>query len=354
MKRLNSVTPTEAMIADIRAKSLPGRVYNLSAGDPDLPPCDALKEAYYSSNLNTTHRYCSSAGLPALREKLWKNTDEVIISNGAKQLIYMSLSAVTQPGNEVVIIGPCWTSYMRICSLLGLRFNLLTGAAENRYIPDISQIKAAVTKNTAAVLMNTPNNPTGAVYPDEFVHEVLDVVRANDSRLITDEIYRYISDVPFHTLRGEKDVIVIDGFSKSLSVTGWRLGYAIASKEIIDAMIGIQSQMSGPPGTLMQSILLSAFDTLRYSTFDDYRERVDVLCDIPKFSAARPQGGFYFYVPICSNWESSAALCEKMLMQHSIALTPGDDYGVARTVRISVASEPVEALREIKELLTEI
>ena len=354
MKRINAVRPTEAMLADVRAKSLPGRVYNLSAGDPNLPPCRALLDAYKSVSAESSHNYCSSTGLPSLRAKLWPNPSEVIIANGAKQLIYMSLAAVTKPGDEVVIIGPCWTSFMRICDLLGLRYTLLTGGPEERFIPDISSVLKAITPDTAAVLMNSPNNPTGAVYSDGYIDLVLAAVRDNSSWLIMDEIYRYICDVPFRTLRGQKDVIVIDGFSKSLSITGWRLGYAIASGEIISAMTGIQSQMSGPPSTLIQKVVDSAFDGLQYYSFDDYRDRIDLLCSIPKFASARPQGGFYFYLPIADSWESSVELCDSMLLNHSVAITPGDDYGVSRTVRISVASETAESLAEIKDILIDI
>ena len=351
MKRINSVTPTEAMLVDTLAKSLPGRVCNLAAGDPDLPVCAALTEAFRSADLEVTHRYASSVGLPSLREKLWHSPDEVIIANGAKQLIYMSLAAVTKPGDSIVIIGPCWASYMRICDLLGLNYTLLTGSATGRYIPDIGTVRGAVTPETAAVLINNPNNPTGVVYPEEYITELLKTVRENSSWLIMDEIYRYITARPFKSLRGEDDVIVIDGFSKALNITGWRLGYAVACPEIIKSMTGIQSQMSGPPSTLIQSIAAAAFDTLEYSSFEDYRERIDVLCAIPKFAAARPEGGFYFYVPIDGRWESSRTLCETLLREHSVAVTPGDDYGVERTVRVSVASEPADVLRGAVDIL---
>lgn len=342
------------MLADVRAKSLPGRVYNLAAGDPDLPPCDALLEAWRSVPMESTHRYSSSAGLPSLRARLWRNPSEVITANGAKQLIYMSLAAVTRPGDEVVIVGPCWTSYMRICDLLGLKYTLLTGRAEDLYVPSAGDVIKAIKPETAAVLMNSPNNPTGAVYSDSYTDTVLEAVRSNGSWLIMDEIYRLICDVPFRSLRGENDVIVIDGFSKSLSITGWRLGYAIADREVIDAMTGIQSQMSGPPSTIIQQVVDMAFDSLNFYSFDDYRERIELLCSIPKFAAAKPQGAFYFYVPIDDRWESSAALCDYMLTEHSVALTPGDDYGVPGTVRVSVASEPLESLAEIIDALKEI
>ena len=351
MKRLSKVRTTEAMLVDVLAKSMPGKVYNLAAGDPNLPVCAALRRAYGEAAADDTHNYASSAGLPELRKKLWPAADEVIIANGAKQLIYMSLAAVSVPGDKVVIIGPCWASYMRICDILGLKYTLLTGSAENRYVPDLSDVVSAITPDTAAVLMNSPNNPTGVIYGREYVSEVLEVVRRCDSRLIMDEIYRCIVDAPFMSLRGEKDVIVIDGFSKSLNITGWRLGYAIAEGDVISSMTAIQSQMSGPPSTLIQKIAAAAYDDLEFSTFEDYRERIDILCEIPKFAAARPAGGFYFYVPIDEHWESSKALCEFLLREYSVAVTPGDDYGVGRTVRISVASEPACSLRETLDAL---
>ena len=354
MKKINSVKPTEAMLVDVAAKSMPGRVYNLAAGDPDLPVCSALKKAYFSIDIDGTHRYCSSVGLTELRTKLWKNPDEVIIANGAKQLIYMSLAAVTKPGDRVVIIGPCWASYMRICSLLGLEYELLTGTEENRWIPDADKVRQAVDSRTAAVLFNSPNNPTGVVYSEEYTDSLLEICRAADTWLIADEIYRYICSVPFKSLRGREGVIVIDGFSKCLNLTGWRFGYAVACRDIISAMTGIQSQMSGPPSTVIQNVINNAFEELEYSSFEDYRERIDILSSISKFNKAGPDGGFYFFLPIAERWKSSRELCDYMLKTYAIAITPGDDYGIERTVRISVASESADALREIIEPLKEI
>ena len=351
MKRLNSVRPTEAMMVDVLAKSMPGRVYNLSAGDPDLPVCAAIREAYAALSPNDTHRYGPSAGLPELRERLWPDPAETVVANGAKQLIYMTLAAVTRPGDEVTVIGPCWTSYLRICDILGLKTRFLVGGPETGYVPTPEAVRAAVTPRTAAVLINNPNNPTGAVYPAEYLEGLLETVRANGTRLIADEIYRLLTDRPFYSLRGEKDTIVIDGFSKALNLTGWRLGYAIGDPELMTAVAALQSQMSGPPSTLIQKILVRAWDGLEYAGFEEYRERIDLLCRIEKFAAARPAGGFYFYLPIADRWESSRAMCETLLERHAVALTPGDDYGVERTVRVSAASESASALAEILPVL---
>ncbi len=354
MRPIKTVKITEAMAVDTLAKSLPGRVYNLAAGDPDLPLCGALTEAFSGTDLSATHRYGASSGQIALREKLWRDPSEVMIGNGAKQLIYMALAVVTHPGDRVLIIGPCWVSYLRICEILGLSYELLIGEKEDRYLPTVGQLARAITEDTAAVLFNHPNNPTGVVYPDEFLSALLSRISETDSFLISDEVYRYLSEKPFRSLRGNHNVITVDGFSKAANLTGWRLGYAIAEKPLCDAMIALQSQMSGPPSTLIQDIVSRAYDRISFSSFEDYRARIDLLCEIPKFAAARPMGGFYFYVPIDDQWESSKALCEEMLLKHRIAITPGDDYGVERTVRISVASEGTDALSEILPFLREI
>ena len=342
------------MAIDVLAKSLPGKIYNLSAGDPNLPVCEALQRAYAAAELAATHNYGSSQGNAGLRAKLWKNPDEVIIANGAKQLIYMSLAAVTKPGDEVVLIGPCWTSYRKICDILGLRVKLLTGTEEAAYCPELAQLAAAATPETAAIVVNNPNNPTGVKYDRAYMDGVLEIARRNNCYLISDEVYRYLFDGDFASFRGEPDVITIDGFSKCLNITGWRLGYAIAAPEIIEAMTGLQSQMSGPPGTLLQNILLTAWDGLIFTDASAYKDRMDLLCQIEKFRAHRPDGGFYFYLPIAAKWKDTAELCTYLLEKHGIAITPGDDYGVPRTVRISAAATDTDELREILEPLQEI
>lgn len=360
MKRLNKITQTSAMAIDVMAKSLSGKVYNLAAGDPNLPICGALKAAYAGTELIATHNYGSSQGDERLRRLLWENADEVIIANGAKQLMYMALRAVTQPGDHVILIGPCWTSYMKICEILGLEATLILpdnyeAHADGPQVPDLFDIDTEITEKTAAIVINNPNNPTGAVYDSSYMKKLLEIAKANDCYLISDEVYRYlIDDADFISLRGDKSVITIDGFSKAYNITGWRLGYAIAAKEVIEAMTGLQSQLSGPPSTLIQDILVRAWDGLEATGFDAYRERVDVLCEIPKFKNLRPQGGFYFYVPIDGKWEDTDACCRSLLEKYSIAVTPGDDYGIARTVRISVANTTKEELTEILPALKEI
>jgi len=354
MRRLNEYKQTEAMAIDVMAKGMSGKVVNLAAGDPDLDVCDGLKKAYLNTNLDRTHNYGSSQGSPVLRALIWDKENEVIIADGAKELMYESLAATTNPGDKVVLIGPCWTSYMKICEILGIDYILLTGEEEDCYIPKLSDIEKCMSKDVAAVVINNPNNPTGAVYESSYVETLYDMAVKNDCWIIADEIYRFLSDVNISSLRGRDHAIVIDGFSKSLNITGWRMGYAIAEEKVIKTMTALQSQLSGPPSTLIQDILIRGWDELKFASYQDYKDRIDVLCENSKFKRHRPTGGFYFYVPIADRWESSTALCEYMLKEHRIAITPGDSYGVSRTVRISVASTNVNDIKEILEYMGEI
>lgn len=342
------------MAIDVMAKGMTGKVYNLAAGDPNLDLCDALKETFVKTDLSATHNYGSSQGDAAFRKRLWHDPDEVIVADGAKQLMYESLAVTTKPGDKVLLVGPCWTSYMRICEILGVDYVLLTGSEAEGYVPSVQSIREAVTEEFAAIVINNPNNPTGAVYPEEYIEGLYDIAIENDCWLIADEIYMFLTDEIVMTLRGMDNVIVIDGFSKSLNITGWRLGYAIACKEVIASMAALQSQLSGPPSTLIQNIVNTAWPGMELTEFTEYRNRIDVLCRIDKFNRFRPKGGFYFYLPIDDKWESSMELCEYMLREHRVALTPGDSYGVERTVRISIAAVSTEDLEEILTYLKEI
>ena len=355
MRRLNKYKTTEAMAIDVMAKGMTGKVYNLAAGDPNIEICEALKKQFFKTDLDATHNYGPSQGDINLRKRLWHNPEEVIIANGAKQLMYESLAVTTKPGDKVLLVGPCWTSYVRICEILGTEYELLVGKEENNYIPDIEDVRKAA-KGCVAIVINNPNNPTGAIYGEDYIEALYDIACEEDAWLIADEIYMFLADADktVMTLRGMNGVIVIDGFSKSLNITGWRLGYAIAEKEVIASMSALQSQLSGPPSTLIQNIVYEAWPAMELTEYDAYRDRIEMLCRIEKFKKHKPDGGFYFYVPIAEKWESSIKLCEYMLKDYSIAITPGDSYGAERTVRISVASTTAEDLAEILDKLKEI
>lgn len=350
---------TEAMAIDTLAKASDKKIYNLAAGDPNLDIQECIKKAYLNVDLNKTHQYCGSQGLLKLREKIYPgHPEEVIISNGSKQLIYMSLRAVTEPGDEVVLIGPCWPSYMEICNILGVKYKLVVGEDPMYYYaPSARQIYNAITENTKAILINNPNNPTGVVYNPGFLEWLLNVALSKKIWVISDEVYSDLiyedEDIEeFATLEGVPIAITINGFSKSCSLTGWRLGYAVACESVINVLTAIQSQMSGPPNTLIQEIIADCYDDLEIN-LKVFRDRVNMLAFDKNFSMHKPFGGFYFYMPIPDKWKDSKEFCDYMRDTHSIFMTPGDGYGAPRTVRISIANIKIPDLNSILDILFE-
>lgn len=354
MRRVNIVKMTSAMDIDSRAKELAKyhKVYNLSAGDPNILLDTAIVQSYKQIKINNSHNYCSSQGIYELRQKLGK-PENVLISNGAKELIYLALLSVTRPCDEVVLIGPCWSSYVSVCKMLNLNYKLLIGDEEHQYVPSLDQIDEAITRDTSAVLFNNPNNPTGVVYNVGTVSVLSFLCKQRDVWLISDEIYSDLiyENKRFTSLKGESNVIYINGFSKSYGLTGWRIGYAIAPINVIEAMTACQSQISGPPNTLVQKIILNCYDKLKPTDTSVYKERIKILAECDEFfDKRRPEGGLYFYLPTNRD---SYKLCEEMLEQHHIALTPGDEYGVPNTIRLSISSISTVDLIEILPILKE-
>lgn len=341
---------TSAMKIDSSAKNSSDKIYNLAAGDPNLPLQDSIVMSYNTLDIQSAHNYCSAQGELKLRKLLNDEAPEnVLISNGAKQLIYMALKTITNPFDKVIIIGPCWSSYIKICELLNLNYKLIIGKEENNYIPDISQIYDEMDYSVAAILINNPNNPTGVIYDKKFLDNLCHMSRCNDCWIISDEIYSDLiyTNEKFYSLKNHSNVIYINGLSKSYSLTGWRIGYAIADIKIIEAMTALQSQISGPPNTLIQRIIENCFAKL-YTTISDYSDRINLIADINEiFKFHKPHAGFYFYIPIDKNWNSSFELCEYFMNEYNIALTPGDNYGVINTVRLSVANINIDDLKNI-------
>ena len=335
--------------------SMGDKLYNLAAGDPNTFPDPAFMAGLMEAAKLNIHQYSPVQGDLLLRERLnHEQPERVLISNGAKQLIYMALMATCKPCDKVVIVGPCWPSYVEICKLLDLDYTRVVQASTEDYVPDINMVETAC-YGAKAILFNNPCNPTGHVYDKEYVKELERIVKEKDMWLIDDEIYSDIiynewTREDFYTPENESNVIYINGFSKCFSLTGWRFGYAIGPEEVIDQMTKIQSQMSGPPNTVMQYAINAAWGHVEKDDLAIYRERRDLLCTMsPLFRAHRPTAGFYFYLPIKGD---PNALCKKYLQDYRIVMTPGSEYGIYNTIRISFANITKEEIMEIAPYLS--
>lgn len=349
-------------------------VISLGVGEPDFDtPWHIREEGIYSLNKGRTF-YTSNAGLPELREEIahymrrkygisYDPKHEIVLTVGGSEAIDIALRAVLNPGDEVVFPQPCFVSY-EPCILLsdGVPVPIsLSAETEFRLTPE--QLEAAITPKTKALLISFPNNPTGAVMEREDLEKLVPIIIKNDLLVISDEIYSELSykapHVSIASLPGMRErTVVINGFSKSYAMTGWRLGYACAPAQIMEYMIKIHQFgiMSAP--TMSQYAAISA---LRNGDRDidmmaaSYNQRRRYLMEafremqLPCFE---PYGAFYVFPDISEFGMGSEEFCTELLKSENVAVVPGNAFGDCgdKHVRISYAY----SIEELKEAMTRI
>ncbi len=349
-------------------------VISLGVGEPDFDtPWHIREEGIYSLNKGRTF-YTSNAGLPELREEIahymrrkygisYDPKHEIVLTVGGSEAIDIALRAVLNPGDEVVFPQPCFVSY-EPCILLsdGVPVPIsLSAETEFRLTPE--QLEAAVTPKTKALLISFPNNPTGAVMEREDLEKLVPIIIKNDLLVISDEIYSELSykapHVSIASLPGMRErTVVINGFSKSYAMTGWRLGYACAPAQIMEYMVKIHQFgiMSAP--TMSQYAAISA---LRNGDRDidmmaaSYNQRRRYLMEafremqLPCFE---PYGAFYVFPDISEFGMGSEEFCTELLKSENVAVVPGNAFGDCgdKHVRISYAY----SIEELKEAMTRI
>lgn len=347
-KILTKTNGTSATLIDSQVKALAKNhhIFNLAAGDPLVYPNPTITNAVLNfrvDGIGNCHQYSPTQGYESLRQKI-AEPERVLITNGAKQAIYMALMATCDPGDEVILVTPCWSSYFEICHMLHLNIRTAT---------TVDQIERAVSEKTAVILFNNPNNPSGKLYNADFVGRLHQAAIKNDCWIIADEIY---SDIIYEghmvSLKDCRNVIYINGWSKGYALTGWRFGYVIAEPELIAEMTRIQSQMSGPPNSLIQAIVSQVWDEKPLMDMEYLVENRKNLIEVSGlFAEHKPDAGFYFYLPVT---EDPVQLCNRFLNEYSIAMTPGDEYGVKNTIRISFANIYPQDIRLIAPKLATI
>lgn len=360
-KILNITNGTSAMRLDAAAKDNTTFYYNLAAGDPAgtaLNPFDACLKDILNGWSNDTNHYCNAQGLLELRKQIYRDPNKVLIGNGAKILMYLSLMATCEPGDNVLVIGPVWSSYLEICRMLKL--NII------QYIPyykiegwtnDIFEIEKYFYKtNYSAVIFINPNNPTGIVEDKYFVSSLVHLCEEHDCWLIADEIYNKLiyPGVDFETCLDKNDnVIYLNGLSKSAAVPGYRIGWCIANEELIQQMTNIQSQIAGPPNTLIQTGAVKFLKEKPYVNLwerNKYKQIIDLWCENNQlFTDYKPQGGLYFYIPVTNQIKTF-----QTLFDNHIIVTPGDGYGVINTIRISFSAITLQEAAIVKPYLDAI
>jgi aspartate aminotransferase len=357
-----------------RARELASRgidVINLSFGEPDFPTPVHIREAAKKAIDDGFTFYTPVAGIPELKKAICDKflrdngmefkPENIVVSTGAKQSIANAVLCLVNPGDEVVIIGPYWVSYLEIVKLAEGVPVIISGKIENKYKPLISQVEAAITDKTKVILYSSPSNPTGAVFEKQELEELADVlIRHPRIIAIADEIYEYINFVGKHESLGAiervKDrVVTVNGLSKGYAMTGWRLGYLGAPKWIADACDKIQGQFTSGTNSITQRAAITALNSdpepSREMTrrFLKRRNRVLELCEsILGFRNMVPDGAFYLFPEVSSCYGKTAPdgslisnatdLCMYLLNQAHVSVVPGEAFGAPQCIRISFAA----------------
>lgn len=371
----SSLTKLDAIIRDAKKKDK--TIIALNAGQPNFTlPLYLTKEIESILRRDGNNFYTKVRGSDESRDavsmfqrnifSMKYNRDEIMLTNGAKEGVSMSLAALLDSGDEVIVIKPYWSTYVDAVTFWGGKPVIVS--SDNDFHLNIESIRKAITSKTKAIIINSPNNPTGAIYTEKELRQLAKLTIDNDLYVISDEIYSTITynknAFSISRIEGMKErTIVVNGFSKSLSVTGYRLGYVLANESIISAMGGIKSSLNGNVNSLFQmvitEIIQNHLDEMKIS-FEKMRkafeERRMILCDgLSKLGIeySVPDGAFYVFMKIPKSFNmKSNEFAEFILKNAKVAISPGIFFGDGydNYIRISFSSEK----REIREALDRI
>ena len=354
---------------------------SLGLGEPDFVTPEHIRKAGAASLLEGHTKYTQNPGLPALREAIgsylaerfalhYDAADEILVTVGGSEAIDMCIRTLVKPGDEVIIPEPCFVCYEPITTLSGGVPVHVACRQEDEFRLRAEALKAAITSKTKLVIMPFPNNPTGAVMEREDLEAVAEVLRGTDIMVLSDEIYAELNyglrpHVSIATLPGMAErTIVVNGFSKSYAMTGWRLGYACGPEAVIKIMTKIhQSAIMSAPTTSQYAAITALkecdgeIDRMR----DEYNMRRRLVVrsfNDMGLTCFEPRGAFYAFPCIKSTGMSSQEFCTKLLEQKHVAIIPGDAFGASGEgyCRVSYAysvEHLTEALKRIREFLVE-
>ena len=346
-------------------------VVDLSVGEPDFPTPENIIEAGKDA-MDAGHTgYTSSNGIPALKEALAEKltgqgidaaSDEIIVTPGGKQGLYEAINTLIDDGDEVVLLDPAWVSYEAMVKLSGGSLNRVDlSPYEFQLEPALADLTAAVSDETELVIVNSPSNPTGAVYSDAAVEGVRDLAVEHDFAVISDEIYERITYGVEPTSLGSLDgmgdrTITLNGFSKAFSMTGWRLGYIHAPQELIDQASKLHSHSVSCAVNFVQhagvEALSSRTDSAVIEMREAFRERRDMLAELfadHGVDVPVGDGAFYMMLPVD---DDDQRWCEEAIQEAHVATVPGSAFGAPGYARISYAASE-ERLREAVDRLAD-
>lgn len=364
--RVGQVTPSLTLAITATAKDLKKQgedVCSFSAGEPDFDTPSHIKEAAKLALDQGKTKYGPAAGEMPLREAIaqklqWDNhldyrAENVIVTNGGKHSLFNLMLALIETGDEVIIPAPYWLSYPEMVKLAGGTPIIVETTAETEYRITPEQLRQAITPRTKLFVLNSPSNPTGTVYPPAEIRALAEVVVEKDILVVSDEIYeKILYDGAEHLSIGAvspeafQRTIVSNGFAKSYSMTGWRVGYIAGAVELIKAMSTIQGHSTSNVCTFAQYGAIAALENSQECVaqmLEAFAERRKVMLEgikaISQVSCPTPKGAFYLFVDISQTGMKSLKFCELLLEKEKVAAIPGVAFGNDSCIRLSYATD---------------
>lgn len=373
-RKAQAITESATLAISSKAKKMRAEgidVVDFGVGEPDFDTPEHIKAAAIEAINKGYTKYTPATGIPQLKQAIadkLKNDNgltykpsQIVVSNGAKHALFNALQAILNPGDEVLMPAPCWVSYPELVKLADGVPIMVPSDETNAFKVSADQIRKYIGLHTKAILLNSPNNPTGAVYTREELKAIADIACEYDLMVISDEIYekliydgiQHVSIASFNDDIKDR-TIVINGVSKTYAMTGWRIGYS-ASNETIAAIIGnVQSQATSNPNSIAQYAALAALQGPQQPVLDmvvEFKKRRDYICDrvnaIKGLSCLKPMGAFYIMMNISEyigkkvagyDIKGSVDFAQMLLDKAQVAVVPGEPFGSDKSVRLSYAT----------------
>jgi aspartate aminotransferase len=391
--RLSAIAESATLAVDAKAKALKaaGRpVIGFGAGEPDFPTPGYIVEAAQRACAEPRfHKYTPAAGLPELRQAVADKTardsgfevtaGQVLITNGGKQAVFQTFAALLDPGDEVLVPAPYWTTYPEAIQLAGGVMVPVATDESTGYLASVADLEAARTERTKILLFVSPSNPTGAVYPPEQVAEIGRWAAANGLWVVTDEIYEHLvygdarfSSIPVMAPEITEQCVVVNGVAKTYAMTGWRVGWMIGPADVIKAATNFESHVTSNVCNVAQAAALAAVSgdlsavAQMREAFDRRRRTMTrMLNEIPGVVCPEPEGAFYCYPSVQGvlgkeigghRPDSSAELAALILDEAEVAVVPGEAFGTPGYFRLSCAlgdADLEEGVMRIGKLLNQ-
>ena len=390
-KRIGAIAESATLAVDAKAKALKaaGRpVIGFGAGEPDFPTPDYIVQAAVEACTDTrNHRYTPAGGLPELKQAIVEKTRrdsgyevepaQVLVSNGGKQAIYGGFASLLDPGDEVILPAPYWTTYPESIRLAGGTAVEVMADETQDYKVTVEQLEAARTPRTKALLFNSPSNPTGAVYSRNEVEAIGHWLVEHELWVMTDEIYEHLvydglsaASLPVVVPELADRCLVVNGVAKTYAMTGWRVGWLLGPRDVIKAATNLQSHATSNVSNVAQRAAIAAVAgdlsavAMMRTSFDRRRKTiVSMLNEIDGVICPEPKGAFYAYPQVLGLLgrtvdgvapQTSAELAELLLDKAEVAAVPGEAFGSPGYLRFSYAlgdDDLVEGITRVQKLL---